>query len=79
MIFQKKNADIYVMTGRTSERGFDGKLDLVRSKDDSLRGARHCCSFKAPSTYAYAATVQRLAGTARVLRPFSDLFSKVFK
>jgi hypothetical protein len=58
---------------------FDGKLDLVRSKGDGLRGAICCCSFKAPSTYAFAATVRRLAGTARVLRPSLDLFSKAFK
>jgi hypothetical protein len=49
----------------------------VRSKDDGLCGARRCCSFKVPSTYASAATVRRLASTARVLRPSSDLFSKV--
>jgi hypothetical protein len=58
---------------------FDGTLDLARSKGNGQRGARGCCLFKAPSTYASAATVRRLAGTARVLRPLSDLFSKAFK
>jgi hypothetical protein len=77
--FFKKNPDNYVMTDCKSERSFDGKLDLARSKDDSLRGMRRCCLFKVPSTYASAAMVQRLAGTSRVLRLSSDLFSKAFK
>jgi hypothetical protein len=78
MIFQK-NPDIYVVTNRTSKRFFDGKLDLARSKDDGLRRARRCCSFKVPSTYATVTMVRRLASTAQVLRPSPDLFSKVFE
>jgi hypothetical protein len=75
--FSKKNLDIYVVTDRMSERFFGGRLDLARSKDDGLRRVRRCCSFKVPSTYASAATMRRLASTSRVLRPSSDLFSKV--
>jgi hypothetical protein len=75
--FQKRNPDIYVVTNRMSERFFGRRLDLARSKDDGLRGARYCCSFKVPSTYASVAMVRRLAGIARVLRPLSDLFSEV--
>jgi hypothetical protein len=37
---------------------------------------RCCCSFKAPSAYASAATTRRLASTLRVPRSSSDLFSK---
>jgi hypothetical protein len=74
---QKKSLDIYVVTDHTSERFFGGRLDLARSKGDGMCGARCCCSFKVPSTYTYAATVRRLAGTDRVFRPSSDLFSKM--
>jgi hypothetical protein len=74
--FSKKSLNIYVVTDHTSERFFGRMLDLARSKDDGLCGARCCCSFKVPSTYASASSVQRLVGTARVLRPLSDLFSK---
>jgi hypothetical protein len=73
-----KNPDNCVETDRTSKRFFGRKLDLARSKDNGLRGVRHYCSFKAPSTYASAAMVRRLASTARVLRSSFDLFSKVF-
>jgi hypothetical protein len=74
-----KKPDNYVVTDRTNERFFDKKDDLARSKGDGLRRAKCCYSFKAPSTYTSAATVRRLAGIVRVLRPSSDLFSKAFK
>jgi hypothetical protein len=77
MIFQKKTHN-YVETDRTSERFFGRKLDLAGSKGDHLRGARCCCSFKAPRTYASMAMVRRLASTTRVLRSLSDLFSEAF-
>jgi hypothetical protein len=70
--FKKKNSDNDVLTDRTSEMFFDGKLDHARSKDDGLRGARCCCSLKVPSTYAFMATVRRLASTTQVLKPSSD-------
>jgi hypothetical protein len=60
--FFKKTLDNYDVTDRMSKRSFDGKLDLVRSKDDDLHGARCCYSFKVPSTYAFAA-MERLAHT----------------
>jgi hypothetical protein len=59
----KKHPDIYVVTDRTSERFFGGRLDLARSKDDGLCGAKRCYLFKVPSNYASTAMVRRLAGT----------------
>jgi hypothetical protein len=50
----------------------------MRSKDDGLCGARCCCLFKVPSAYASRDMARRLASTARVLMPSSDLFSKAF-
>jgi hypothetical protein len=43
------------------ERFFSGTLTLMKGKDVDLRVAWHCLSFKAPSTYASATTVHRLA------------------
>jgi hypothetical protein len=77
--FFSKKIYIYVITDPTGERCFGGRLDLMRSKDDGLCGARCCCLFKVPSAYASVATTPRLASTARVLMPSSDLFSKAFE
>jgi hypothetical protein len=77
--FFKENLNIRVVTDHTGKRVFGGRLNLMRSKDDGMCGARRCCSFQVPSAYAFAAMVRRFASTAQVPKPSSDLFSKVFK
>jgi hypothetical protein len=72
----KTKTDSYVMTNRTCERFFGGRLNLARSKDDGPRGARYCCSFNAPSTYASMVTARRLVSTVRVHGFSSDPFKK---
>jgi hypothetical protein len=61
-VFEIKS-DIYVITDCTGERFFGRRLDLMRSKDDGLRGAQRYYSFDVPSAYASTAMVRRLAST----------------
>jgi hypothetical protein len=72
----KTKIDSYVATDRTCERFFGGKLNLTRSEDGSPRRAWYCCSFNAPSTYAFVAAVRRLASTLRVHRFSPEPFQK---
>jgi hypothetical protein len=72
----KTKIDNYVVTARTCEKFFGGKLNLVRGEDGGLHGAWYYCSFKAPSTYASVATMRRLASTVRVHWFTSDPFQK---
>jgi hypothetical protein len=75
-IFKTKPIDNYVITDHTREKFFGRTLRLAKGEDGNLHGAWRCCSLKAPSTYASAATVRRLASTVQVHRLPSDLFQK---
>jgi hypothetical protein len=77
--FFKKNPDNFVETDRTSEKIFKRKLELVKGKDDGLRGMVSRYSFKAPSANASAATTRRLASTSLVSGFHPTSFSRAFE